>query len=491
MNSIVRAPERVNTVASSHASKFSSTTTLQDLPPLSATTLAESDIRPPFSDNIDKSALPNKVLRPWLRHARHTFGNVYRRLFTVVFISNMIAFIIILSKSPKPSEIAISNVATASAANISVAIMIRQEYVINLLFKLCWSVPKSAPLRLRRMLAKVYEFGGVHSGTGVCSTIWFILFTALLTRQAATKVMQDPAVLTITYILLTLLLAIIIFAYPTLRSRKHNTFENVHRFAGWAALILFWVELVLYSKMLSGLDVESRTAATLLIQMPAFWLLLITSLHVILPWLTLRKLYMEPERLSNHVIRLRFKGKIPPFTGMRISHSPLTEWHSFACLADSDGGSLIISNAGDWTRKTIDNPRPYYWTRGIPVTGVLNMAQIFRTVVIVTTGSGIGPCLSFLVGAKKTSCRILWSAQSPLKTFGKDIYNMVEDIDPEAMIIDTKTEGRPDMVLLTYRLYVDSGAEAVFVLSNPKVTRKVVYGMESRGIPAYGPVWDS
>ena len=34
-------------------------------------------------------------------------------------------------------------------------------------------------------------------------------------------------------------------------------------------------------------------------------------------------------------------------------------------------------------------------------------------------------------------------------------------------------------------------AEAVIVISNKKLTWEVVYGMESRGIPAYGAIWDS
>jgi hypothetical protein len=59
------------------------------------------------------------------------------------------------------------------------------------------------------------------------------------------------------------------------------------------------------------------------------------------------------------------------------------------------------------------------------------------------------------------------------------------------MIIDTKASGRPDMVALTYRLYVESDAEAVFVISNPKLTRKIEYGMVSRGVPAFGPARDS
>jgi hypothetical protein len=64
-------------------------------------------------------------------------------------------------------------------------------------------------------------------------------------------------------------------------------------------------------------------------------------------------------------------------------------------------------------------------------------------------------------------------------------------MDPNALIIDTKVEGRPDLVQLAYKHYVEFGAEAIFCVSNRQLTRKVVYAMESRGVPAYGPIWDS
>jgi hypothetical protein len=67
----------------------------------------------------------------------------------------------------------------------------------------------------------------------------------------------------------------------------------------------------------------------------------------------------------------------------------------------------------------------------------------------------------------------------------------VKKADPDAWIWDTRTDGRPDMLAVTYKLVVESQAEAVFIISNPKLTRKVVYGMESRGIPAYGAIFDS
>jgi hypothetical protein len=57
--------------------------------------------------------------------------------------------------------------------------------------------------------------------------------------------------------------------------------------------------------------------------------------------------------------------------------------------------------------------------------------------------------------------------------------------------LDTKKQGRPDMVKLTLRLASDFNAEAVCIISNQKLTQKIVYGCVSRGIPAFGPIWDS
>ena len=47
------------------------------------------------------------------------------------------------------------------------------------------------------------------------------------------------------------------------------------------------------------------------------------------------------------------------------------------------------------------------------------------------------------------------------------------------------------MVKLTYRLVKEFEAEAVVIISNEPLTRKVVDGMMSRGIPAFGAIWDS
>ncbi len=121
------------------------------------------------------------------------------------------------------------------------------------------------------------------------------------------------------------------------------------------------------------------------------------------------------------------------------------------------------------------------------------MSLIFRSVVLVTTGSGIGPCLNLLAmdPSNRPSVRVLWSAPKPLATFGEEIVGNVRAADPESVIWDTKKFGRPDMVALTWQLLKESQAEAVFVISNPRVTKMVVYALESRGVAAYGPIFDS
>jgi len=57
--------------------------------------------------------------------------------------------------------------------------------------------------------------------------------------------------------------------------------------------------------------------------------------------------------------------------------------------------------------------------------------------------------------------------------------------------LDTRKYGRPDLVKLALKAVKEFDAEAVGVISNKVLTEKVVYGLTSRGIPAYGAIFDS
>ncbi|KKY14580.1 putative integral membrane protein [Phaeomoniella chlamydospora] len=434
---------------------------------------------------------PTRQLYDFLRLVVFT---VYRQLFSLVVLGNVIGIIILLAHKANASVPPLQDFATAAAANLLVAILVRQDYIKNAFFAVCWSIPHTAPLWLRRRLAKVYEYGGMHSSAAICATVWFIVFSGFLTKDFVTGVFRSPAVLTIDYALLTLLISICLTALPSFRARHHNVFENMHRLGGWTALALFWPELVLFARQQS-MDSSSEALVQALINLPAFWMLLIITVHIILPWLQLRKVPVIAERLSEHAIRLYLPTeKIPDLRGTAVSDSPLHEWHGFAVVPDYDGTgpSILVSNAGDWTNKTIQTPKSHYYLRGLHQTGVLAMSKVFRSVVLVATGSGIGPCLAVLNDKlPQTKFRVIWSTPNPEKTFGKKICNLVKGADDQAIIIDTKLEGRPDLIGLAHRLYIESQAEAVFFISNKRLTKLVVQGLEKRGVRAFAPIFDS
>ena len=56
---------------------------------------------------------------------------------------------------------------------------------------------------------------------------------------------------------------------------------------------------------------------------------------------------------------------------------------------------------------------------------------------------------------------------------------------------DTRKHGKPDLLKLTLKMVKEFNAEAVGVISNQGLTEKLVYGLNSRGIPAYGAIFDS
>ncbi|KAK5045010.1 hypothetical protein LTR84_010158 [Exophiala bonariae] len=458
----------------------------------SFSTLADDKrISPPPELTI---TLPEKRYNRIMRNIRWTVLSVYRRLNILVVTANVIT-IIVLATQGKLSSMTPDSTATAVSVNLSVAVLIRQELVVNTLFWIFGKCPQSFPLRLRRLAAKIYHLGGMHSGAAMSATIWFAIFNLSIVNAYRSNLLTKnrEAIPSVTAILDVLLISIVVVAHPAIRARIHNTFELVHRFAGWTALGLFWAlfALLVDAKMRdhgNTLTVQSAVGAN-----PIFWTLLVSTISVASPWFWLRKVPVHAEHLSDHAVRLHFTyTNLPLCAAPRVSDSPLLEWHAFAGIPEEDGQgfSILVSKAGDWTTKLIRSPPTKLWVRGIPTMGVLHIAPIFKKVVLVATGSGIGPVLSLLTKVK-INCRILWSTPNPEATYSANVIDNVCLADPAAIIINTSVSGRPDLVNQAYELYVNSGAEAIFVISNPRVTRTVVYGLESRGVPIFAPIFDS
>ena len=523
--------------------------------------------RNPLRD-IELGPIPQKKGFRLYRYLRWNFGSVYKRIFTLAFIGNMSALAVLIAQSSfGGSRLTYNGASIAVASNLLLAMLVRNEHVVNAMFVVFGTWPKRLPLFWRHLFAKVYSYGGIHSGCSVAATFWYIAFLVLLSKGylSSELSMLQGYILLVSYSIIALLVFIIIFAHPALRVRMHNWFEGIHRYMGWSVVILFWAQVLL---MVGETSTETHTTyGKALVMSPVFWILVCITLLVIYPWIRLHVRDVEVEKLSPHCVKLNFNyANVQYGQAIRLTDAPLRETHGFAVIPNpvapkpefvcsrcrsfsespSDSGetitsgknftsgigsqsqglsntgkkgfSVIVSKAGDWTQKIIDHPPSKLYTRGIPQFGVLRVAGMFEPVLIIATGSGIAPCMSLFVQKPDHPVRIIWSTPDPEKTYGQAVIDTIYKADPHALIIDTKKTGRPDLVRIAYRVWESSKwegrreftlgrsssfresgdrrkplgqCEAAVIISNARVTRKVVYGLESRGVRAYGAIFDS
>jgi hypothetical protein len=416
-------------------------------------------------------SLPRRVFKhPALMH--------YNRLIALVMAVNLAVLAAGLADGRWAGSAGVGALGDMALANLSLAVLIRQQYIINLLFRIATSAPVGWPLRVRWMLAKVYHFGGLHVGGAVAGTLWFLAYAA---RMHSERAHLPTGVTASSYALCGVLVVLVASAVRPLRTRFHDVFELVHRFGGWTALILLWVQTVLLHR---------GAVATA----PGAWVLAVVTFSVALPWLRLRRVPVAIERPSSHVAVARFNHGVTPFAGSStaVSRRPLREWHSFANVPapGRPGFRLTISRAGDWTGSFIDDVPSRVWVKGITTAGVANIETLFTRVVYVATGSGIGPCLPHLLAAE-VPARLLWMARRPRQTYGDELVDEILAAQPDAVLWDTAERGKPDAVSLAYEIFREFDAEAVICISNQKFTWQVVHGLERCGIPAFGAIWDS
>jgi hypothetical protein len=442
----------------------------------------------PRADRIPLPAWTSRLRRllkaPWAMH--------YNRLIVLVLAANALLAAYGVAHWEDYGS-ALGTVALITQANIALSIIFRQQYVINFLGWLATRPPVTWPVKVRWTLAKFYHFGGLHVGFALAGTVWYLAFVAMLIYGfAAGKGGVNVADVAVSSVAAGLIVVIVFMARPSSRTKRHNTFEATHRFLGWAVLILVWVNTIVFTASRAH-----GSAASALLTSPTFWLLAVTTLGIAWPWLLLRKVPVTVERPSSHlaILHLHQDRRAPVGTTRAISRSPLYGWHQFANVPVTAGSGdrgyrMIISRAGDWTAELIDNPPEHVWVRAIPAVELIVVKKLFSKIVIVATGSGIAPALGHLLSAE-TPTQLVWSTRDATKTYGAALVGEILAANPDAIIWNTDELGRPDTLRLAYQAYITSGAEAVICVSNKKLTWEVVHGLEQRGIPAFGPIWDS
>ncbi len=376
--------------------------------------------------------------------------------------------------------------------NITAAVFVRQQVVLNILYGLAGRGSRAWPLWVRWSVSKVHHVGGLHVGFALSGTAWLCAFTgAAFVTHARHPGSVTPTTLVLCLGLVALMVLVTVCASAPVRARAHNVFEQSHRWGGWTAIALFWALTI-------HLALDGRGDATALAAILTdwhVWLLAALTASVASPWLRLRRVPVIVHRPSAHVAIVHLDYGVRPAhsSAVGVSLAPLREWHAFATVTTpgEPGYRLFISRAGDWTGRFIDDPPTHVWVRGIPVSAPMaKVALLYERVVYVVTGSGIGPCLGQIL-ANRVPARLVWSTRDPRKTYGDALIDEVEAAQPDALIWDTTNQGKPDLLQLALDSYRDFGAEAVFVVSNKATTLKLVHDLERRGIPAFGPIWDS
>lgn len=117
------------------------------------------------------------------RNIRYRIMSMYRRLFTVIIIVNLVIALCLANMKMG----SIDRIANACLGNLMAAVVIRQEHFINFLFRSFSSVPTRWPLWIRRHCAKIYALGGVHSGCALFAVIWLVWLTGSITKNYMTE----------------------------------------------------------------------------------------------------------------------------------------------------------------------------------------------------------------------------------------------------------------------------------------------------------------
>ncbi len=433
----------------------------------------------------DGSIAPERtVLSPFFRAFKHPRFMHYNRLIVLVVLVNgaLLARHLARGDWHVSDGSALSGLADLIVVNFAIAVLIRQQHVLNVIFAAAGRGSSRWPLRLRWMISKINHIGGLHVGAALAGTAWLCAFTVVAAVARASRPgAVDLTTFALAMSLATLMIVVVLGALPPVRARVHNVFELTHRFGGWTSVGLFWALTV---HLMHG-DLGAWQ----------IWLLGLITASIVWPWLRLRRVPVTVERLSSHAAIVHLDYGVTPahVAAVGISRSPLREWHAFATVSTPgrSGYRLLVSRAGDWTSRFIDDPPSHLWVRGVPTRAPLPAIEVmYRRVVYVATGSGIGPMLGQILNPRVPT-RLIWSTRRPRATYGDALVSEVLAARPDAVIWDTTERGKPDLLRMAHDECRDFAAEAVLVVSNKAATWSLVHGLERLGVPAFGPIWDS
>jgi succinate dehydrogenase hydrophobic anchor subunit len=371
----------------------------------------------------------------------------------------------------------VAHATEASLATFCIALAARHDGIVRGAFVL------GRRVRSYRLHQLTYHLGQLHRAMAIAGTLWF----AVAVAGAATS--GDAVGRTTGIAVLALLLAMIWTARDARRHGRHDRFEAIHRYGGWAAVAIL-VALVLRQALHASPD----GIAALLAQ-PSVLLLIALVALVIHPWVGVRRVAVEVLRVTDQVVVVALPGRRSVGAFVRVSREG-KEWHCFAVATTAGEGDkrycLVIRRAGDWTEKLARDAErgrqpTHLLVRRMRGCGFMYHAQTHGRPLVVATGAGIGPVLPYLLGVAPARVECLWIARDHRAAVGEDLVTRIL-AGGNVTLLDTSA-GRPDVGARVAALA--TGFDAVFVVSNERVRDEVAAVCEDLGVPWYGPTFDS
>ncbi|XXG67416.1 hypothetical protein AAC387_Pa06g0774 [Persea americana] len=415
---------------------------------------------------------------------------VYKRLFALFFSLNVTALVLAATGR---FPYARGKPALFSIINVLALTICRSEALLRVMFWLAVKVVgrEWVPLWIKTSTTSLLQsLGGVHSSRGIASIAWLV-YALILTLKHRDSTSNE--IVAVASAILFLLFLSTMAAFPLIRHLHHNVFEQTHRVAGWAALALLWIFIILtFSYDPSFKSYNFRISR--LIKQVEIWLTLAITLLILLPWVGVRRVaVIAVAAPSGHASLIKFNGGVEAGILGRISRSPISDWHAFGIISDGEREHMMLAGAvGDFTKDLVSDPPTHLWVRKVQFAGLPYLVNMYRRVVLVATGSGICVFLSFLLQPCAADVCLVWVAKGIEMNFGKEIKEMVSGFPKEKVIVhDTAILGRPNVAEMSVEAARRWKAEVVIVTSNPQGSRDVVNACKGAGIPAFGLIWDS
>ena len=197
------------------------------------------------------------------------------------------------------SAVELATIAVVAQANFVLAVLPRQPHIVNLAGWLATRPRSSRSVRVRWAVGKYYHLGGVHVGAALAGTAWYLAYVVSSTVDLA-RGAPTVSGLTVALALAVVVVFVVIclMALPRARARDHDRFEATHRLGAWSALALVWAGTVASTRLRS----PGTPLVLALIETPTVWLLALTTVLAIWPWLLLRRVPITVHRPSLHAV---------------------------------------------------------------------------------------------------------------------------------------------------------------------------------------------